>query len=674
MKIVYAAPAGHRLVAGTADGSAALLGDDLGPTWDAEVESVAKDGRAGRDADGDGIYNEKDKNESSGAGNAARAVGTAALGVAGAVGGAIAGKKLRAKHVVQGVKAVGTGLQYVANKLPVGLLGKITPRAAIGGAIGLAVAGKLADLLTKPKGPEVGVNMTNEEARAAAGEAHKAASSAGPIGSQAYNNRYAQEVAHHVAHDRAAKQAPFGSTGYQDAYHRELADLDPTHQGRAERVGRAITGSVGGAIGAALGAVSGTAAGAVGGAVAGTLASDLTGAPVSGVRTGAVAGFAAGGYKGAQAGYAASNSVGGSIGRGIDLLFKSEWDESKHPRDRGRFTHKPGADAVDRVASPEDERKGGKASPEEERKNHIARLVGTFTGTALSTVAGGVGVAGGVLATPVGSAALGFAASTAGDIIGRQIGERVTRAVLSGSLKDAYAELLRATPSDDDIGGYLGGVGGSLVASQALQHSGKLATGVINQEVASRFGQIVGSALGSRLRLAGTIAGTAAGEIAGHEIFSGVGKAAAEDDDDAWSIVAEISKVDDEKHCVYGWASVIEDNGQTVTDRQGDEIDVDELVKAAHEFMSNTRVAGEMHKKLGVGEVVESMVFTPELQKSMGINLGKVGWFVGMQINDQAVWDRVKKGELGYFSIGGRGVRKPVDTEAELKQAAGVTA
>ncbi len=129
-------------------------------------------------------------------------------------------------------------------------------------------------------------------------------------------------------------------------------------------------------------------------------------------------------------------------------------------------------------------------------------------------------------------------------------------------------------------------------------------------------------------------------------------------------ISAEITKRDDERQVVYGWASVIENDGVPVTDRQGDVIPEGELIAAAHRFMMD-RTAGLMHKRdgnapLSVGEVVESVVLTRDVQAALGIDLRKSGWFIGMKIHDPAVWAAVKSGQLTAFSVGGRGTRETI--------------
>lgn len=128
-----------------------------------------------------------------------------------------------------------------------------------------------------------------------------------------------------------------------------------------------------------------------------------------------------------------------------------------------------------------------------------------------------------------------------------------------------------------------------------------------------------------------------------------------------------ITKADDELRVVWGWASIIEEGGRPVIDSQGDVIYEQELVKAAHEFVCMSRTGGLMHAKradgspIQTGTVVESIVFTKALQQAMGIDLGRVGWFIGMHVPEPDAWALVRKGVLPAFSIGGTGTRTPVE-------------
>lgn len=132
-----------------------------------------------------------------------------------------------------------------------------------------------------------------------------------------------------------------------------------------------------------------------------------------------------------------------------------------------------------------------------------------------------------------------------------------------------------------------------------------------------------------------------------------------------FNMVCEITKSDDERRMVYGFANVIEKDGEPVVDLQGDVISEDELVKAAHEFMRSYRDGHEMHEGITKGEIVESIVLTKDVQRALGIDksLNVVGWFIGYHVHDDATWKEVKKGKLRAFSIGGFASRHPIEEE-----------
>lgn len=116
-------------------------------------------------------------------------------------------------------------------------------------------------------------------------------------------------------------------------------------------------------------------------------------------------------------------------------------------------------------------------------------------------------------------------------------------------------------------------------------------------------------------------------------------------------------KFDDEQRIVYGWASVISEDGIPVKDRQGDIIMADTLEKAATEFMTYVRVGKEMHEGNQVGQFIHSLPLTKDLAEALGIQSNREGWIVAMKVHDDEVWKRVKSGELPAFSIGGRAQR-----------------
>ena len=138
----------------------------------------------------------------------------------------------------------------------------------------------------------------------------------------------------------------------------------------------------------------------------------------------------------------------------------------------------------------------------------------------------------------------------------------------------------------------------------------------------------------------------------------------ATEEEDAKKSVS-ILKTDDDKRLVFGWASVsITVDGEQLEDRQKDMIDPEDLEEAAYEYVLNFRDTGEEHissmrKK---GKLVESVVFTEEKQRAMGIPPGTlpVAWWIGFKIEDNAAWERVKNGTYKMFSIEGKANRIPV--------------
>lgn len=124
-----------------------------------------------------------------------------------------------------------------------------------------------------------------------------------------------------------------------------------------------------------------------------------------------------------------------------------------------------------------------------------------------------------------------------------------------------------------------------------------------------------------------------------------------------------VSKADEDRHLVFGWASVAADErGHPLVDLQGDVITPEELEGAAYEFVRFYRDGGEMHERLGVATLVESMVFTPEKLAALGLPADALptGWWIGFLVLDDGVWAKVKSGEYAMFSIEGTATRAPI--------------
>ena len=144
----------------------------------------------------------------------------------------------------------------------------------------------------------------------------------------------------------------------------------------------------------------------------------------------------------------------------------------------------------------------------------------------------------------------------------------------------------------------------------------------------------------------------------GAKTFNQLSKQGEQTSNHTFSIV----KSDDDQRLVFGWASVAARvDGEIITDYQDDIIEISELEKAAYNNL-NFAVAGEMHQRGGVGQLIESVVFTKEKAAAMGIPEGYLpeGWWVGYRINDDEVWKKIKDGTYSAFSIEGTAQRVPI--------------
>lgn len=120
-----------------------------------------------------------------------------------------------------------------------------------------------------------------------------------------------------------------------------------------------------------------------------------------------------------------------------------------------------------------------------------------------------------------------------------------------------------------------------------------------------------------------------------------------------------ILKTDAEKHYVTG--IVYE---PMVEDTDGNYMTEEEITKAAHWFMKNAGDADIQHcfeKAEGV-EVVESYVAKCDMEIE-GQPIKKGTWLMTMEVADTEVWDRIEKGEITGFSMGGKGSYSEIDVD-----------
>lgn len=129
----------------------------------------------------------------------------------------------------------------------------------------------------------------------------------------------------------------------------------------------------------------------------------------------------------------------------------------------------------------------------------------------------------------------------------------------------------------------------------------------------------------------------------------------------SWQVDIPISKVDEEQHIVFGWAYVPhpvakEDGGELgppKVDLQDQYILLEDLEKAAYDYVEFYGEGDVMHTAPVTAHIVESMVFTPEKMAKMGVEWdGPWGWWIGHRV-DEDTWAGVRSGVLKMFSIYG---------------------
>ena len=125
-----------------------------------------------------------------------------------------------------------------------------------------------------------------------------------------------------------------------------------------------------------------------------------------------------------------------------------------------------------------------------------------------------------------------------------------------------------------------------------------------------------------------------------------------------------ITKMDDERRLVFGWANVaVRASGQQIIDHGDDLIDVEDLEEAAYQFVLDFRLSGAMHEGEVVGHMIESFMVTPEKVAAVGLppNALPFGWWVGFWIKDDEAWAKIKRGDYRMFSI--QGICYPEEVE-----------
>jgi hypothetical protein len=94
-------------------------------------------------------------------------------------------------------------------------------------------------------------------------------------------------------------------------------------------------------------------------------------------------------------------------------------------------------------------------------------------------------------------------------------------------------------------------------------------------------------------------------------------------------------------------------------DAQGDIISKEEIGRAMHFYMKNSRVVGMRHKDVANGTTVVECFQAPH-DIIVGSQVVKDGsWVLGVHVEDKKTWGHIESGALNAFSVGGWALRRP---------------
>nr|WP_324287257.1 XkdF-like putative serine protease domain-containing protein [Bacillus cereus] len=108
-----------------------------------------------------------------------------------------------------------------------------------------------------------------------------------------------------------------------------------------------------------------------------------------------------------------------------------------------------------------------------------------------------------------------------------------------------------------------------------------------------------------------------------------------------------LTKADDPKKLVYG---VVYEPG--VEDAHQDFMTAEEIEKAAHEFLKDSRDIDKQHDFVpGAGELVESYIAPDDLEIN-GQTITKGSWVIATKATDE-VWEQIQNGDITGYSMAG---------------------
>lgn len=122
---------------------------------------------------------------------------------------------------------------------------------------------------------------------------------------------------------------------------------------------------------------------------------------------------------------------------------------------------------------------------------------------------------------------------------------------------------------------------------------------------------------------------------------------------DEFHVSTDFLKFDKNLGVALGFAVICKENGEDYFDVQGDHIPEASMLKAATDFMLNSRVGKTMHEGEQTGDVVFAFPLTTDIARSLEISTKRTGLLIGFKPSDEETRKKLEKGEFTGFSIGG---------------------
>jgi len=98
------------------------------------------------------------------------------------------------------------------------------------------------------------------------------------------------------------------------------------------------------------------------------------------------------------------------------------------------------------------------------------------------------------------------------------------------------------------------------------------------------------------------------------------------------------------------------------TDAQGDIYSVEDVRKAAHSFMENGQRSKIMHSGRPVqGITVLETYLSKQSETHAGETFPEGTWFLGVRVNNDDIWNAIKRGSFTGFSMGGTAIKEPLN-------------